>query len=489
VAQTLSVQRRVVILLVVSLGGWTSGCASRRMITDLGIEAGAGHSAAAGGAGGISGLGSPAAGGDGPSGGAGGSSSSSGLAGMGGGTGVHVPTPLYKIVVNAPLDHSTVSGIVTVDGWARGLLNVEIWDATHGNTTPPLGRATPTDDGWFTMQVDTRALESKSTTWTVWGWVTPAGTPGINADPVELTLTVANSTGAGGSSGATVGTRARNYLLGFYTDKKTDGPYHTWLGYYPEVDYDASYQDHAPGGGIYPPSVKYPNVLDVDICNAKLDYGEVADHVADDSVTKTRDSIPSDWYPFIYAIRIDSEFNLIESCLNVDAATYKKAAERVITLYKAKLPARVKYIWNPNVGHGSDLDARVPANCDAIGIDAYAQPQYNAPSQALFGDKNSPAVGSLWWWTKVARAQGKALALPEWGDDYADGVYIQAVAAWADDPANNVVYLGYWDSPDKEDASLRGASLAAFTKAFANRPYGGTLFAPLITSSQYPAGF
>jgi hypothetical protein len=184
-------------------------------------------------------------------------------------------------------------------------------------------------------------------------------------------------------------------------------------------------------------------VLDVDICHAKVDYGDVASGNADSQLKATRDSIPSDWYPYIYAVRIDSEFNLDDGCGSTDAATYKKAAEHVIALYKDKLPARVKYIWNPNVYHGSNLDGFVPGNCDVIGVDAYAQPPYDATSHYLFGDQSNPAAGSLWWWTAVAKRLGKAIALPEWGDDYGDGTYIADVAAWADDPANNVVYLGY----------------------------------------------
>jgi hypothetical protein len=57
------------------------------------------------------------------------------------------------------------------------------------------------------------------------------------------------------------------------------------------------------------------------------------------------------------------------------------------------------------------------------------------------------------------------------------------------DPANNVVYLGYWDSTDNENASLRGASYTAFRQKFANKPYTGTLFAPVLPTSTALAGF
>ncbi|HEX4476797.1 MAG TPA: hypothetical protein VH142_17030 [Polyangiaceae bacterium] len=81
------------------------------------------------------------------------------------------------------------------------------------------------------------------------------------------------------------------------------------------------------------------------------------------------------------------------------------------------------------------------------------------------------------------------MALPEWGDDYGDGIYVNDVANWAADPANNVVYLGYWDSTDNENGSLRGASYTAFATAFANKPYTGTFFAPLLPTSTGLSGF
>jgi hypothetical protein len=448
----------------------------------------------------------------------GGGSGGSASPGSGGGGGTAqgtggAPAPLYALIIDAPKNNDTVSGVVQIRGWARGFVNVETWDATHSD--PPLAQAVPSTDGAFAMQLSTAGLATGATTWTVWAWDAAPGkaTDTTKSASVSLSLTIgagtaggaggagtaaaggaggsAGSTGAGGTAGAVAG--GRNYLMGFYTNGKLDGPYHTWLGYYPEVDYGSSYQEHSPGGSFYPPSLKYPEVFDVDIHNAKLDYADVASGKADKDLIATRDSLPSDWYPYIYAIRIDSEFNLAcdadPAICNGDPATCRSAAEHVIDLYKAKLPARVKYIWNPNIYHGSNLDQLVPTNCDVIGVDAYAQPQWNASSQYLFGNKANPESGSLWWWTQVAQKKGKAIALPEWGDDYGDGAFVRDVAAWAGDPANNVVYLGYWDSADSEDAHLRGASLTAFTSVFANLPYTGTLFAPLISTAAYPSDF
>lgn len=420
------------------------------------------------------------------------------------------PAPEFTLVVDTPKNGDTVSGSVVVSGWARGFKNVEAWDMGHQK--PPLGQAPPGSDGAFTLTVDTRGLAMGPTTWTIWAWDSPPGTTSTRSDSVDLALTIGMATpGAGGASGTGGASGAggagtggapgtggssgngsgRNYILGFYTSGKTSPPYHTFLGYYPEVNYGGSYQVHQPGGGFYLPGVKYPTVLDADISSngAHMSYDSVASGQMDSQLNSTINSIPSAWYPYIYAVRIDSEFNLESDYKSPSASTYVKAADHLIALYKAKLPARVKYIWNPNAVNGGDLSALVPTTCDVIGVDAYANPTYNNKSSVLFGDKNNPGAGTIWWWTKIAKQKGKAIALPEWGDDYADGQYIKDVAAWAGDPANNVVYLGYWDSADNENASLRGASLTVFTDGFANKPYTGTFFAPLLSTATPPSGF
>lgn len=101
--------------------------------------------------------------------------------------------PIYTVVVDAPADYSTVSGVVTVSGRAPGFLNVEVWDATHQH--PPLAQTTPNADGTFVMQVDTANLTQGPTTWTVYGWDSPPGTSFQHQDSVSLYLTIAGSDG------------------------------------------------------------------------------------------------------------------------------------------------------------------------------------------------------------------------------------------------------------------------------------------------------
>jgi hypothetical protein len=84
------------------------------------------------------------------------------------------------------------------------------------------------------------------------------------------------------------------------------------------------------------------------------------------------------------------------------------------------------------------------------------------------------------------------MALPEWGDDYGDGAYVSRVADWAFDKtlvtpgrSNNVVYLGYWDSNYNEDAHLRDNSMKVFQQRFANAPYRGTYWGPVIPATKF----
>ncbi|HEX4448876.1 MAG TPA: hypothetical protein VH044_19180, partial [Polyangiaceae bacterium] len=82
---------------------------------------------------------------------------------------------------------------------------IEVWDANH--QMPPLARVTPAADGTFSIAIDTSALATGATTWTVWGWDSPAGAAFNHTDSVSLPLTIAapGTTGTidSGASGGT----------------------------------------------------------------------------------------------------------------------------------------------------------------------------------------------------------------------------------------------------------------------------------------------
>ena len=98
------------------------------------------------------------------------------------------PIPDYTLVVDAPADDATVSGMVTVEGRAPKFLNVEVWDATHEH--PPLASASPDADGTFSMVVDTSALPQGTTTWTVHAWDSPAGEDFTNTASATIGLVI-----------------------------------------------------------------------------------------------------------------------------------------------------------------------------------------------------------------------------------------------------------------------------------------------------------
>ncbi len=131
-----------------------------------------------------------------------GGSAAGGAANTGGTTGAGgAPVVEFTLVVDSPADQSSVSGIVTVRGRAPGFLNVEVWDAAHQK--PPLAQVSPASDGTFSTTVDTSSLAAGPTTWTVWAWDSPPGTPYTHSDSVDLALTIANgqSPDAGSASG------------------------------------------------------------------------------------------------------------------------------------------------------------------------------------------------------------------------------------------------------------------------------------------------
>lgn len=133
--------------------------------------------------------------------------SSGGAANSGGNAGTGGQLATYTLVVDTPTTQSTVSGVVTVSGRAPGFLNVEVWDGAH--QSPPLAQVTPSaTDGAFQTTVDTTALASGSTSWTVFAWDSPPGQPFTHTANVPLTLMIDNASGAdAGTTGPeTIGT-------------------------------------------------------------------------------------------------------------------------------------------------------------------------------------------------------------------------------------------------------------------------------------------
>jgi hypothetical protein len=296
----------------------------------------------------------------------------------------------------------------------------------------------------------------------------------------------------------------RSFLLGMYSDGSEIPSYKDYLGYPPEVTYDHSYQwghhQDSCGEGIDDMTVankRYPTVPAIFTAafNGGPDWKGSESGAYDGCYEKVFNELKKS-QDVIYAVRIDHEFNNYYRDKIPSAADFKASFNRIVSIGRRILPARVKFIFNPN--WDKNLGDYVPEGADIIGVDVYnnggqgsACPGWTSTKCAQEKFVRSRA-GSIAYWTDIAQKAGKPIALPEWGDDYGDGVFIDMVADWAFDKvlvtpgkSNNVVYIGYWDSPSYEDAHLRGNAKTVFQKRFANIPYGGTYWLPLLPTTSY----
>lgn len=408
------------------------------------------------------------------------------------------PIAIYTLQVDAPQNGSIVGGVVTVTGYAPGFVNVEVWDATH--QTPPLARVTPAADGSFSTTIDTSSLMEGSITWTVWAWDSEPGQSFTRNASVEVQLTIdqnsddGDTAGVGGDGGAggTSGAGGRSFLLGMFSAGSEIASYSDYLAYHPEFTINSSYQDdhHAqcgqPISGLNDIN-NYPVIVSAFTYNK--DYAGTAQGTHD-SCYQTLFSGLASKAASIYGVRVDVEF-----WPHPPAAEFKASFDHIVAIAKQYLPARIKYIFNPNWDVGLGGAEYVPESADIIGPDAYNNPQWcegksSAQCAADKFDPNHP--GSIAFWTKVAQQLGKPMALPEFGDDYGDGVYIDRVADWAYDEvlvtpgmSNNVVFIAYWDSNFNEDAHLRDGAKTVFQQRFGNVFYSGSYWGTVIPTTVF----
>ncbi len=196
------VRRTLGTLLLVGAPCAITGCVTKKAIAVDGSGACATPACTAGSGGAATGPDASAGGSGGSASGGGGASGTGGSTGSGGTASAvdageaAAPLPLYTLVVDAPADGASVSGVVTVRGRAPGFLNVEVWDATHQH--PPLAQTAPGTDGTFVTTVDTSSLARGATTWTVYGWDSPPGQAFTHTAGIALDLTI----GAGADGGA-----------------------------------------------------------------------------------------------------------------------------------------------------------------------------------------------------------------------------------------------------------------------------------------------
>ena len=217
-------------------------------------------------------------------------------------------------------------------------------------------------------------------------------------------------------------------------------------------------------------------------------------------------------------VRLGWEFNggwyTYRAETEAEARDFAAFFRRAVVAMRAAEGQRFLFCWNPAMEpHWNyDIEAAWPGDdaVDIIGLDIYDQswmpetypiPQDAAPEERLARQTrawerktaNEKAFGLPWWPAFARRHGGKPLAICEWGvcireDGHGGGddpLFIDRMADFILDPANNVLFHCYFDVgapdgdhlliPDGKNKTRFPESAATFHKRFA-RP--GTPFVP-----------
>ncbi|HTZ07830.1 MAG TPA: glycosyl hydrolase [Acidimicrobiales bacterium] len=188
-----------------------------------------------------------------------------------------------------------------------------------------------------------------------------------------------------------------------------------------------------------------------------------------DAVLRLGWEFNGDWYPWSVTDATDA----------ADYAAYFRA---IVTAMRSVPGQAFCFVWNPNDG-GSYGDAYTPAQAypgnayvDDVGIDVYDQCWSSPQTPAAAWAEASAGTWGLDWAVGFAAAQGKPVAVPEWGLDGGvpqgmgdDPAFVSTFGAWI--AANDVAFTSYFDddvadgSHDLLDGSFPDA-LAAFRTVF-----------------------
>ena len=161
-------------------------------------------------------------------------------------------------------------------------------------------------------------------------------------------------------------------------------------------------------------------------------------------------------------------------------ANFAAYFQQIVTAMRAVPGENFRFVWNPDAGaftqSGYSVAAAYPGNAyvDVIGLDAYDQSW--ATPQTPANAWSSTTLPALTAARQFASAEGKPLALTEWGviirsDGHGlgdDPSYINQMVSWMENGANNVTYETYFDyNPSGLDSQITGGlfpnSLAAFS--------------------------
>jgi hypothetical protein len=158
-------------------------------------------------------------------------------------------------------------------------------------------------------------------------------------------------------------------------------------------------------------------------------------------------------------IRLGWEFNGDWStwCPAKDPSSFIRYWRRIVGVMRAAPGAKLRFDWNPALGHAAIAPDQVyPGDdvVDIIGLDVYNQ-SWTVPrpsSQKRWQEIREQPFG-LDWHRDFAQARGKPRSFPEWGTGRRpdgsgggdDPLFVTEMAAWLSAP--DVVYHGYWDYP------------------------------------------
>jgi beta-mannanase len=152
-------------------------------------------------------------------------------------------------------------------------------------------------------------------------------------------------------------------------------------------------------------------------------------------------------------------------------ASFAAYFAQIVTAMRSVPGQSFRFVWNPDAaaftqsGYNVELAYPGSAYVSAIGLDAYDQswvsPQ--TPTTAW----NGYVLPGLEAAAAFASAQGKPLAITEWGvairtDGHGlgdDPLYVDNFTAWMKNPANDVVYESYFDfNADGTNSLITGGS-------------------------------
>jgi hypothetical protein len=168
---------------------------------------------------------------------------------------------------------------------------------------------------------------------------------------------------------------------------------------------------------------------------------------------------------------------------DADSATaetqYAAYFDQIVTAMRSVAGEKFQFVWNPDgsafIQSGYNVALAYPGNAyvNVIGLDLYDQSWLSplTPTNA-WDNTTQPALNAA---HAFAAAQGKPLAFCEWGivTDGAglgdDPLYVNNMAAFMKNPANDVAYESYFNFHGTGDSILTGGgtpnSLAAFRAA------------------------